>query len=133
MLTKKQEDFTQNLFKGLTQRESWIQAGYSSNYDIAVVDTNASMLANSNKVKIRLQELNAPIIERIQSTKEYKLEKLENIYEQKPLPETITARNVVYAVSEHNKMLGDYAPEKHVVLQETIIRFIIGKGYIDNT
>jgi len=43
------------------------------------------------------------------------------------------ARPARFAISEHNKMEGDYAPEKHAIIQETIIRFVIGKGYERNT
>lgn len=57
MLTSKQEKFTQNLFSGMTQRDSWIQAGYSSNYSMALVDTHACNLAKKDKIKIRLKEL----------------------------------------------------------------------------
>ena len=111
-LTQKQETFTQNLFKGLTQREAWIQAGYSSKYDLALVDIHACALAATDKVKIRLAELNQPIIERIIASKEAKLQTLEDIYGHVPLPETITARDRVHAIAEHNKMQGDYEPVK---------------------
>jgi len=56
-LTKRQELFTQYIFQGLTQREAYAKAGYSTNYALAIIDTNASVLANSNKVLIRLAEL----------------------------------------------------------------------------
>lgn len=60
-LTQKQENFVLNLFKGMSQREAWINAGYSSNYDVAIIDTNASMMASSNKIKIRLAELRGEV------------------------------------------------------------------------
>lgn len=56
-LTTRQERFVLNLFSGMTQRESWIQAGYSSNYPMAVVDKNACLLAGKSKIQVRLQEL----------------------------------------------------------------------------
>lgn len=56
-LTQKQETFTQNLFKGMSQRDAWIQAGYSSSYASAIIDTNACKLANSNKIQLRWGEL----------------------------------------------------------------------------
>jgi len=56
-LTQKQENFVNNIFKGLTQRESWIQAGYSSNYALSNVDRNACILAGKTKIKQRLEEL----------------------------------------------------------------------------
>jgi len=57
MLTQKQERFVRNLVEGKTQREAWIQAGYSSNYSMALVDSHACNLANSGKVKARYNEL----------------------------------------------------------------------------
>lgn len=60
-LTQKQENFTLNLFDGMTQREAWIQAGYSSNYPMAVVDKNACVMAAQSKIKVRLAELNAKL------------------------------------------------------------------------
>lgn len=57
-LTQKQEKFAQNLFSGMTQREAWIQAGYSHNYSLAGVDSHACNLANTVKIQSRIEELN---------------------------------------------------------------------------
>jgi len=56
-LTPKQEAFALNLFKGLSQREAYIQAGYSQNTSPAVIDVKASELAKTGKVSVRLQAL----------------------------------------------------------------------------
>jgi len=56
-LTQKQEQFALNLFQGMTQRESWVKAGYSSKYAPALIDIHACQLANSDKIKVRLAEL----------------------------------------------------------------------------
>ncbi len=56
-LTKKQEQFTLFIFEGLTQRESWIQAGYSANYSMQNLDSKACNLANSVKIRSRFNEL----------------------------------------------------------------------------
>ena len=61
MLTPKQEKFALNLFSGMSHRRAWIEAGYSSNYSMAVLDTHASVLAHKDKVKIRVAELQAPV------------------------------------------------------------------------
>jgi len=58
-LTQKQDRFARFLFDGLSQREAWIKAGYSHKYAIAQVDSHASVLANSDKVKQRYEELKA--------------------------------------------------------------------------
>lgn len=57
-LTQKQETFCLNIFKGLSQREAYIQAGYSTNNSTVVQDQNACVLLKNNKVAIRLAELN---------------------------------------------------------------------------
>lgn len=112
MLTQKQELFTLNLFSGMTQRESWIKAGYSSNYALKVIDSNACALANRSKIKVRLQELYEPTIAIIESAKEDKLNILKTIYNHEPLPDKISAKDRILAISEHNKMEGDYAPSR---------------------
>ena len=56
-LTQKQEKFTLNIFNGMTQREAWKEAGYSTRYPIAHIDRDASLLANSPKILQRLQGL----------------------------------------------------------------------------
>lgn len=58
-LTQKQETFTQNLFKGMTQHGAWINAGYSSNYSGSIIDQNACNLAKQSKIQVRLSELRA--------------------------------------------------------------------------
>ncbi|GAI87124.1 unnamed protein product [marine sediment metagenome] len=56
-LTQKQETFTQNLFKGMSQREAYIEAGYSPKSSMATIDNHACQLANSGKVVARWEEL----------------------------------------------------------------------------
>jgi len=55
-LTQKQETFTQNLFKGMYQRDAYIDA-YHPNYRLSTIDGNASRLANNEKVKAYWDEL----------------------------------------------------------------------------
>lgn len=56
-LTVKQEKFVLYLFKGMNQREAYVKAGYAFKSSLAVMDANASRLANSEKVLKRLIEL----------------------------------------------------------------------------
>ena len=100
-LTQKQENFTQNLFKGMYQRDAYIDA-YHPTYAMMTIDANASRLANNEKVKARLDELNlltqdetvATVIERKQRLTEIirdrspstiqaiaELNKMEKVYE----------------------------------------------------
>ena len=57
-LTQKQEAFTQDLFKGMYQREAYIDA-YHPSCALETIDANASRLASNVKVVARLKELNA--------------------------------------------------------------------------
>ncbi len=57
MLKQKQETFTQNLFKGMSQRDAYTAAGYSSNQLPATLDRHAYDLAKNGKILARLEEL----------------------------------------------------------------------------
>ena len=57
MLTQRQENFTLNIFNGMTQRDAYIEV-YHPSYSIETIDANASRLASNEKVKARLDELN---------------------------------------------------------------------------
>ncbi len=56
-LSQKQEKFCRKLFEGMTQRQAYVEAGYSSKMALATLDADASRLANSAKVLIRVEEL----------------------------------------------------------------------------
>lgn len=106
VLTQKQENFTQNIFKGMSQRDAWIGAGYSSNYAVAVIDVNACNLAKKNKIKLRLDELREAVkSENIMTVKE-RQERLstfgkEDIISQKG---TLLRHGNISAIAELNKM-----------------------------
>jgi len=56
-LTQKQENFVNCIFQGMTQREAWGKAGYSTRYPVPYIDSHACRLANKDKIKARLEEL----------------------------------------------------------------------------
>ena len=56
-LTQKQENFANLLYQGLTQRKAWGGAGFSTKYSVERIDSNACTLANTMKIKYRLEEL----------------------------------------------------------------------------
>ena len=56
-LTQKQENFTLNLFQGMSQREAYVQAGYSDKGLPNAIDVHASELAKNSKVTVRLSQL----------------------------------------------------------------------------
>lgn len=71
-LTTKQEQFTLNVFSGMSQREAYIKA-YDANYAIATIDANASRLANNDKVLARLEYLQKKVeSDKIMEVKERK-------------------------------------------------------------
>lgn len=51
------ETFCLNLFKGMSQRDAYIAAGYSPRQPLAVIDQNACVLAHNNKIIVRWDEL----------------------------------------------------------------------------
>ncbi len=61
LLTDKQELFCHNIVKGLSQRDAYLKAGYSSNTSMAVIDVQACQLTRNNKVLLRLDELRSII------------------------------------------------------------------------
>ena len=56
MLNVKQEQFVQNLIKGMSQREAY-KAAYNAKYKDEAIDSKASTLFNSDKVQERYKEL----------------------------------------------------------------------------
>ena len=119
------EKFAVCLFQGMQQDTAYIEAGYA----VRGARANASRLIAKDNIRRRLEALQAPIAKQAQTEKELKLGKLTEIYNYTPLPESISARDRVLAIAEHNKMIGDYAPEKHLNLNVDV-RFVIGRGYV---
>ena len=58
LLTAKQEKYVQGLVAGLSQRQAYIEAGYSTKgHTETTIDANASRLFNNSKVLARFNEL----------------------------------------------------------------------------
>lgn len=60
-LTVKQEKFAQGLFAGLSQREAYKQAYNCNNMGDNAIDVEASKLANSTKITLRIDQLNGEL------------------------------------------------------------------------
>ncbi len=56
-LTQKQDRFARFWFDGLSQREAYIKAGYSSRQSFTTIDRHASALSKNDKVVTRYNEL----------------------------------------------------------------------------
>lgn len=81
-LTSKQETFAQEIAKGKSQRQAYyIAYPNSKKWLPETVDAQASKLANSNKVIIRLQELRASTERKVQWTREKALRTINKIIE----------------------------------------------------
>ena len=102
-LTQRQETFCLNIFSGMTQREAWGRAGYSTKYPAEDVDSHACMLFKSDKIQTRLTELRdkaeSPTIMSVTKRKE-RLSEIAN----KVIKEPTTAKESILAVAELNKM-----------------------------
>ena len=120
MLNQRQEDFCTYLVSGMTATDAAIRAGYSSKF----ARQNCPKLLQNNTIQERIATLRAPTAERASSTKDAKLQVLEKIYTHEPDKDTITGVVVTRAIAEHNKMSGDYAPEKHAVLGDIEITIV---------
>ena len=100
----------------MTAKDAAIKAGYNP--------TNTDKLLKTTTIMERLAILRAPAAVSAQTAKEAKLQILEKIYKHEPDTDTITAQVTIKAVAEHNKMEGDYAPEKHAVLGDIEITIV---------
>ena len=104
-LTQKQEDFALNIFKGMSQREAYVTAGYSHNFSMAVLDVKASELAADGKLRVRLEELRQPAANSAIATVEERKERLSTfIREDLEGKFGITRHSNIQATAELNKM-----------------------------
>lgn len=107
ILTQRQENFCLNIFKGLTQRESWIQAGYSSKYALTWIDSHACSLANLGKIQARILELRAEVKSELVADEIERQRILSTIARTTP-EVTPTPGHIISAIAELNKMDGVY-------------------------
>ena len=106
-LTPKQERFALNLFKGLSQRQAYIQAGYSQRAEPATIDNNAYILANSNEIIERLNELTSQASESAKMPINRRFRRLAELADM-PVEKEVSAREVVMAIAETNRMTHIY-------------------------
>lgn len=108
-LTPKQERFCLNIFQGMSQREAYIKAGYSSKQGIGPIDRNSCILANSNKIIKRLSELKQAAEDESIATVQERKQILSDIA-RASLPDFLTDGGEVKIHNvKHNKALSEYA------------------------
>ena len=116
-LTAKQDKFAFNMAMGvLNQRESYLDAGYSDNPPVAIIDSQASNLASTGK-----------IMERIEAYKrEYRVGQIADYQErQKILSEIARGRTIDY-IKDGSVTVNDEVPNVGA-LQEYTERRTINK------
>lgn len=79
----------------------------------------------------RIEELKRAAAKGVVADAQERMEKLTELVRHEPLPENISGRDRVLAVSELNKMDGSYAPERKHIDVSVDVSFQIGKGYQD--
>lgn len=106
-LTQKQELFTLNLFQGMTNHDAWIQAGYSSKYAPAIIDTNACRLAKQTNVQLRLAELRAEIKSKAIMTVEERKIRLSELSRAK-LVDFVNVDGSITLTGDNNAAISEY-------------------------
>ena len=122
-LTAKQEAYALLLFQGHSQRQAYIQAGYSPNSSPEALDVAACDLAADTKVALRLAELRAKVADGSIATVEERQRLLSKIARTKPQT-PVSAGHVIAAAAEISKLRGDYPPEKHQVATQITFRVV---------
>tara|TARA_Y100000310_G_scaffold187118_1_gene187209 strand:- start:695 stop:1165 length:471 start_codon:yes stop_codon:yes gene_type:complete len=120
MLTKKQELFCVNIFQGMTQRDAWINAGYSDKYALVDIDTHACHLANKDKIKTRIDDLRNQAASSAIGTVQEREEILTDIYKE---TKTYPAHKM-QAIDIHNKMTNVYKQEVSLPVDELSEAFV---------
>ena len=130
-LNVKQENFVQNIVKGMSQRQAYKEA-YQVNYSDEAIDSKASVLFNTDKVQIRYKELIGELESNTIMTAKERMEWLTKIVKEEIKEKTAYIKNdevvekeiptkldtKIKALDTLNKMSGEY-----------ITKF---KGEIDN-
>jgi len=120
----RQELFCLAIFKGMTQKDAAIKAGYKKTWARSI----ASKLSTNPDITARILELGEEIkTDAIMEPKERR-ERLSQLAREE-IKQPVTAREVVMAIGEHNKMDHIYTePDKEdkVIVQTSI--FILPDG-----
>lgn len=127
MLTQRQERFCLNIISGMSQHDSWLNAGYSPNCSAAVVDVKASQLAAQAKVRVRISELQkqveaatiATIVERKQRLTESIQARMTDFVDENGQIEIRGKRNTG-AISEYEVKRTKYGYQKRIKLHPPV-------------
>ena len=104
MLTAKQEEFAQNIIKGMSQADAYRSAYNTSRMTDKTIHEKASRMANDDKVRARITELRGQIATESIMTAQKRLEWLtELVYN-----EESCVSDKLKAIDIMNKMQGEY-------------------------
>lgn len=104
MLTAKQEQFAQNIIKGMSQADAYRSAYDTKRMSDKTVHENASRLANNSKVTARLVELRDELASESIMTAQKRLEWLTELVNS----DTETTGDKLKAIDIMNRMQGEY-------------------------
>lgn len=105
MLTPKQEKFAQGIaLEGLTQADAYRSAYDTEKMKDKTINEKASLLANKDNVRARIQELRDSLVSPKIMTAQERLEWLTTIIKS----EAETTRDKLSASDQMNKMQGEY-------------------------
>lgn len=104
MLTAKQEQFAQNIIKGMSQADAYRSAYSTAKMADKTIHENASRLANDSKVRARITELRGQISTESIMTAQKRLEWLTELV----TSEDAATNDKLKAIDIMNKMQGEY-------------------------
>ena len=103
-LTQKQENFRNDLFAGIPQRDAYINHYNTEHMLPATIDREACALANNHKVATSLAEMRAGVKREAIADVAERQERLTDIIRHKPSPEKVSGKERILAIGELNKM-----------------------------
>ena len=116
-LTPKEEKFTLNILNGMSQRQAYKDAYDAENMKDESIDVKACNLFNSNKIRLRYNELLEEMKDKFIMTASAKRKLLKEIMENQD--NHLTDR--LKALDIDNKMAGEYIDKHEIVNDEIVI------------
>ena len=104
MLTAKQEQFAQNIIKGMSQADAYRSAYSTSRMADKTIHENASRLAKDSKISARIAELRGQLTKETIMTAQERLEWLTELINN----DEVYTSDKLKAVDIMNKMQGEY-------------------------
>ena len=120
ILTKQQEDYSLFIYQGMSQHDAYKASHDCKALSLKSIDSNASRLANTSKIKARVEALRTPKRKEIRGTVEKREEILSDIFED----EKVYPTHRMTAIDIRNKMDGIYKQEVSLPVDELSEAFV---------